>query len=123
MINYVTLGTNDLQRAGAFFDDLLSIWGARRAMESERIIFWMPSSGGPGISVCLPFDGQAASIGNGSMVALSAENPEQVDDIYTKAIALGAECEGKPGPRGEQAYAGYFRDLDGNKFNAFCLTV
>ena len=123
MIQYVTLGTCDLARAGTFFDSLFSLWGAARVMDTERMIFWLPSDGGPGIAVCLPHDGEPASVGNGGMVALAADSPERVDEIYNKAIALGATCEGKPGQRMDSAYAGYFRDLDGNKFNAFCLTV
>lgn len=123
MIQYVTLGTSDLQRAGKFFDELFAIWDAQRVMDSDRMIFWMPASGGPGVAVCTPFDGERASVGNGTMVALSAATPEQVDEIYQKAIELGATSEGEPGARGDQSYAAYFRDLDGNKFNAFCLTV
>jgi predicted lactoylglutathione lyase len=53
------------------------------------------------------------------MVALQATDQAQVDRIYHLALSLGAKDEGAPGPRGEGFYAGYFRDLDGNKLNAF----
>ena len=119
MINYVTLGTNDLAKSAEFYDQLLEEFGAKRVMANERMVFWM-AEGGAGISICTPADEKKATVGNGSMVALAAENTEKVDSIYRKAIALGGQCEGKPGKRGEMSYAAYFRDLDGNKINAIC---
>ncbi len=121
MIQYVTVGTRNLDKSAAFFDSLLQEFGATRVMENERMVFWMPADGGPGLSVCLPFDTNEASVGNGTMIALSAADTDHVDRIYKKAIELGAQCEGKPGKRGDTSYAGYFRDLDGNKFNAICF--
>ena len=121
MIGYVTLGTNDVKRASAFYDELLAELGAKRFMEAETFIAWSTSPGAPAVSIIKPHDGNIASVGNGVMVALTAESKEQVDAVYQKAISLGATDEGKPGPRGEGFYAGYFRDLDGNKLNAFFL--
>ena len=72
-------------------------------------------------SVMKPFDGQAASVGNGTMVALAAKDPEQVQALHAKALALGGQDEGAPGPRGTGFYGAYFRDLDGNKLAACCL--
>jgi predicted lactoylglutathione lyase len=72
-------------------------------------------------SVMKPFDGQAATIGNGSMVAIAAADPEQVHLLHAKALALGAKDEGAPGARGDQFYGAYFRDLDGNKLAVFCM--
>jgi predicted lactoylglutathione lyase len=66
-----------------------------------------------------PFDGNPATVGNGTMVALVVDSKEKVHTIYDKAIELGASDEGPPGPRGDAFYAGYFRDLDGNKLNVF----
>lgn len=120
MIGYVTLGTNDLERAGKFYDALFSELGASRFMETERLIAWITHPGKPGLGVTKPFDGKPATVGNGVMVAISANNREQVNAIYKKAIELGAQDEGAPGPRGPEGfYAAYFRDLDGNKLNAF----
>lgn len=121
MIGYVTLGTNDLARATQFYDQLLSELGASRFMETEQFIAWSAGTDKPGISVTTPFDGNPASVGNGGMVALEVDSPEKVNSVYNKAIELGAQDEGKPGPRGiEGFYAGYFRDLDGNKLNVYC---
>lgn len=118
MIGYVTIGTNDLPRAAKFYDTLLGMVGAKRFMEYERNIAW--SNGGAGLAVCKPFDGKAATIGNGVMVALSAGNKANVDALYQKALELGGKDEGPPGPRGTGGfYAAYFRDLDGNKLCAF----
>ncbi len=118
MVSYVTLGTNDFERAAKFYDALLADVGAKRLMENERIILW-GSPGAPLLAVCKPFDGKAASVGNGVMVALAASSSEQVSAIYNKALELGGTDEGAPGPRGDGGMTiGYFRDLDGNKLNA-----
>jgi predicted lactoylglutathione lyase len=122
MIGYVTLGTHDIPRAAAFYDALLAELGAKRIMEGERFIAWGTSMSAPSLGVITPFDGQPACVGNGTMVALALPSPAKVDALYARAIELGAADEGKPGPRGTGFYAGYFRDLDGNKLNAFCMT-
>lgn len=121
MIGYVTLGTNDLKRAGAFYDALLASFGAKRSMEMERFIAWSTGPDAPMLCVITPYDGKPATVGNGVMVALMAGSKEQVDAVYRKALELGGRDEGAPGPRGPGFYAGYFRDLDGNKLNVFCL--
>ena len=121
MIGYVTLGTNDLERAAQFYDQLLSELGAKRFMDTETFIAWVASPKGAGVCVTKPFDGNAATVGNGVMVALRMDSNEKVDALYRKAIELGAKDEGAPGPRGDGFYAGYFRDPDGNKLNAFCM--
>ena len=121
MIGYVTLGTNDLQRAAKFYDAIAAELGTQRMMEFERFIAWGKPGGGAGIGVGRPWDGNAASVGNGVMVALEAKDEEQVRRLYDIALANGGTCEGPPGPRGEGFYAAYFRDLDGNKLNAFVM--
>jgi predicted lactoylglutathione lyase len=118
MIGYVTLGTNDIERAKGFYDRLFGVIGAKRSMEAETMCMW--SSGpGPGVCVIKPFDGKKASVGNGVMVALAVDSRAKVDAIHKKALELGGTDEGAPGLRGGNFYAGYFRDLDGNKLNAF----
>jgi predicted lactoylglutathione lyase len=122
MIAYVTLGSNDLARAGKFYDALLGEIGAGRAMENERLILWATGEGQPMFGVITPIDEKTATSGNGTMVALGAADSATVDKLYKKAIELGAKDEGAPGPRGDGAfYIGYFRDLDGNKLNFFCM--
>jgi predicted lactoylglutathione lyase len=119
MIGYVTLGTNDIKRAAAFYDALLGEIGAKRAMEYETFIMWAVSPKVPMLAVTKPYDKKAATIGNGCMTALVVDSKEKVDKLYKKAISLGAKDEGPAGPRGDGFYAGYFRDLDGNKLNFF----
>lgn len=124
MIGYVTLGTNDRAKAVKFYDEVLKEIGIGRVMETEKFTAYGKDMHSPGIGITTPFDGKPATVGNGTMVALNAETPEKVNAIYNKAIALGAKDEGKPGPRGDSGfYAGYFRDLDGNKLNAFCFVA
>lgn len=122
MIGYATLGTNDIDRALAFFDALLATVGGKRLFQmptDKQLTFYGAGPGKPMIAVGLPYDGAAATSGNGAMVALMADSRAQVDAVHARALELGAADEGAPGPRGPaemNAYAGYFRDLDGNKF-------
>ncbi len=122
MIGYVTVGTKDLARATQFYDALFGTIGGARFMESDRFVAWGVAPGKPGFSVALPYDGQPASAGNGNMTAIVFDTPAKVDAFHAKVIELGGTCEGKPGARSPNFYAAYFRDLDGNKLNAFCMT-
>ena len=122
MIGYVTLGTNDLPRAAKFYDALAAELGTGRMMDFDTFIAWGTPGGGAGIGLTKPFDGNPASIGNGVMAALEAKDEAQVQRLYDIALANGGSCEGPPGPRGDAFYAGYFRDPDGNKLNAFLMT-
>ena len=123
MIGYVTVGTNDLQRATAFYDELFALIGAGRFMEDDSFVAWATSADTPGFAASKPFDGNPATVGNGTMVALAVNSKERVHTVYDKAIELGGADEGAPGERGEGFYAGYFRDLDGNKLNVFSLSM
>ncbi len=122
MIGYVTVGTNDLARSAKYYDELLATLGASRFMEMDTFIAWATDPNAAGFSVTKPFDQNPATVGNGVMVALACPDRASVDALYAKAIELGGTDEGAPGPRGDSGfYAGYFRDLDGNKLNAFCM--
>jgi len=122
MIGYVTLGTNDMQRAIRFYEQLLTLFEVKRGFESDRFVLWYPSKPGrPGLGVIKPHDGQAATVGNGGMVALGVDSPTKVDEIHKKAMGLGGKDEGAPGPRGGGFYGAYFRDLDGNKLCVFSM--
>jgi catechol 2,3-dioxygenase-like lactoylglutathione lyase family enzyme len=121
MIGYVTVGTNDLPRAAKFYDAIAAEMGTGRMMEFDSFIAWGTPGGGAGVAATKPYDGNAASVGNGVMVALEAQDNAQVDRIYAIALANGGSDEGPPGPRGDGFYAAYFRDPDGNKLNAFVM--
>ncbi|OWV92223.1 glyoxalase [Rhizobium sp. R635] len=123
MLLYVTLGTNDLYRAGHFYDAALLPLGYRRQHYSQEEIgysadgdtrcrFW----------VVTPFNRRRATSGNGAMVAFAAETRAAVDAFHAAAIAAGGMDEGGPGLRSYHAhfYAAYVRDLDGNKLSAVC---
>jgi predicted lactoylglutathione lyase len=121
MIGYVTLGTNDLERAAVFYDAIAAEMGTKRMMEWPGAIAWGTPGGGAGIGLTRPFDGEAASVGNGVMVALEASSRDQIHRLHEIALAHGGTCDGPPGPRGDTFYAAYFRDPDGNKLNAFMM--
>jgi predicted lactoylglutathione lyase len=125
MIGYVTVGTNDLDKARSFYDALLGEIGATRKMEFPETGFTLYGTGDrrPGIAVTRPYDGKEATIGNGNMTAIAADSRETVDRLHARAIELGGSDEGAPGlrtPEGPGAFYGaYFRDLDGNKLCVF----
>lgn len=122
MIGYATIGTNDLKRAAAFYDVLLAELGGKRFMEEDTFIAWSASSDQAGLGVTKPYDGNPATVGNGVMIALAVDSTKKVDKVYAKALELGGTDEGRAGPRGDTGfYAAYFRDLDGNKLNVFCM--
>ncbi len=122
MLGYVTVGARDLKKAVAFYDAIAKEMGVPRMMESDKFVAWGVPGGPAGLGVTLPYDGKPATWGNGMMVALGAKDPSQVKRIYDLAMSMGAMDEGGPGDRGGGFYAAYFRDLDGNKLNAFCMT-
>jgi catechol 2,3-dioxygenase-like lactoylglutathione lyase family enzyme len=121
MIGYVTVGTNDRERGARFYDALCAELGVGRMMEDDQYIAWGTPGSSAGIGLTTPFDGKPATVGNGVMVALAAKDPDQVGRLHAIALANGGTCEGPPGLRFEGFYAAYFRDPDGNKFNAHCM--
>ena len=132
MLSYVYLGTNDLERAIRFYNGTLGALGLKRCVTNDPQ--WDKVSAGWGVYeqdgvqelalwVGLPFDGQAANVGNGTMVAFRASSWKQVDDFHAMALANGGSSEGAPGLRlhyNPDFYAAYVRDPDGNKLAAVC---
>jgi len=130
MIGYVTLGSDNMPRARAFYDELLgSAVGAKRIMEfgddAGGFTMWGTGFDRPGLAVTNPYNKAPAVAGNGNMAALAMDSRAKVDALYAKAIELGGSDEGPPGVRGDEGpqafYGAYFRDLDGNKLAAFCI--
>ena len=121
MIGYVMLGTNDLERAVKFYDEVLALLGGERFMETPQFVAWRTSEQSPGVAVTKPHDGNPATAGNGTMVSLHAGTPEKVQAIHARALESGGTDEGGPGRRMGNFYGAYFRDLDGNKLATFCF--
>jgi catechol 2,3-dioxygenase-like lactoylglutathione lyase family enzyme len=117
MLGYITLGSNDLDRSLAFHDEVLGLLGAKRMMPTAG--GWIYGSDRPAIGITRPYNGEAATAGNGNMAALTAPDRATVDAVHAKALELGGTCEGAPGERMPTFYGAYFRDLDGNKFCVF----
>lgn len=120
MIGYATIGTNDLTRAVGFYDALFETIGVRKLWQHGNMAAWGASRDDVALCIARPFDGQRATPGNGNIIALKMKNFGEVDAIHAKCLALGGTDEGGPGQRGDHGfYGGYFRDLDGNKLNAY----
>ncbi len=122
MLYYVTLGTNDLPRARRFYDPTLATLGiVDLAPSSGEGCYGHPGDANPSLYVGAPYDGQTATHGNGSMLALTAATRAAVQDFYTTALANGGTDEGAPGLRySANFYSCYVRDPDGNKLSAVC---
>jgi catechol 2,3-dioxygenase-like lactoylglutathione lyase family enzyme len=121
MIGYVTLGTNDLPRAAAFYDLLLGEIGAGRLWETARGIAWGIADGQPMLALMKPFNGEPATAGNGVMVGFALATREAVDRMHGMAISMGCRNEGSVGLRAADWYCGYFRDPEGNKLLAYSM--
>ena len=129
MIGYVTLGTDDLDRARSYYDALLGTIGAKRLMqfgdEDGGFTMYGVSMAVPAIVITRPYDKQPAECGNGNMVALVMNDRAKVDAFHAKALELGGTDEGAPGFRGDPSfgyYFGYFRDPDGHKLAVFNIS-
>lgn len=121
MFLYLTLGTNDLARSTRFYDAALATLGLqRRATEEDEVGYALPDDRRCRLWITRPFDGKAASVGNGSMPAFVAADQQSVRDFHQAALANGGTDEGQPGlrPHGPAFYAAYVRDPDGNKLSA-----
>lgn len=122
MIGYMTVGTNDLEKAGKFYDALFETIGAKRFMEDEHIILWGTKPDAAFFSVITPNNKKTATVGNGTMVAFKVDNLETIKRMHAKVLELGGTDEGQPGPRGETYSFGYARDLEGNKMAFYSVT-
>ena len=120
MIGYATVGTNDFEAALAFYDALFASVGVDRLWRHGHMAAWGRARTEPVLCIATPFDGKQATVGNGTMVALRLADRAAVDILHAKCLELGGSNAGDPGPRGDHGfYGGYFRDLDGNKLNAY----
>lgn len=119
MIAYTTVGTNNMDKAKDFYAELLGELDAKPGWTSDTFASFSVGPGQPTFAVCTPFDETAATVGNGTMIALNAGTKAKVDTMYAKALELGGTDEGAPGARVDVFYLAYFRDLDGNKIALF----
>jgi len=122
MLGYTTIGTKDLEKSMAFYDELLALVDGKQLMGLDRIKFYGTDAGGAMLALCLPADGGEQSCGNGQMIAIPGGSPEGADKLYNTAIELGATDEGAPGQRFPFFYGAYVRDLDGNKIAFYHMT-
>lgn len=120
---HVTFGTRDLQKGEKFYDAVMAEFGGSRTMETDTARGWAFPEGGPSIGITLPFDGNDANVGNGTMFAIMGNDEDQVRRVHAAALANGGSCEGPPGVRANGFYAAYYRDPDGNKMNTFCMSA
>ena len=122
MFSFVTLGTNNLKKSKQFYDDLLVSIDIVKAEENDNYIGYAKKNNINNIEFYLmkPHNKEEATYGNGTMITFTATSKESVINTYNLALKLGAKDEGSPGPRHEEHFYAYFRDLDGNKICIFC---
>jgi catechol 2,3-dioxygenase-like lactoylglutathione lyase family enzyme len=120
-LGYCTVGSNALEKAKTFYDELLGVAGMTSLFEHPSGGRVYGKDGNACFVVLGPHDGKPASVGNGAMVAFRCDTATEVDAIYAKALSLGGTDEGAPGERRPNMYFSYFRDLEGNKLCAYCV--
>ncbi len=125
MFSHIMIGTNDLDRARAFYDALLGTLGVRPGALDRHRVFWRTSAGVFGVS--RPIDGKPATVANGATIGFTCQSPEQVDTWHAAGLAHGGTtCEDPPGRRegpNGALYLAYLRDPDGHKICALCRTL
>jgi catechol 2,3-dioxygenase-like lactoylglutathione lyase family enzyme len=117
-LGYICIGTNDFDRATAFYDALFGEIGGKRLFPTPHGLMYRVGEGAM-VMITRPYDEKPATAGNGAMLAFAVDSKEQVGAMHAKALSLGGKCEGEPGPRGNFGEFAYFRDLDGNKLAVF----
>ena len=121
MFSFITIGTNDLKNSKIFYNELLKSINIKNVIETDRYIGYAKNSSLNKVEfyLMLPHNKKTATFGNGTMITFEIISKKDVDMFYNLALKLGATDEGLPGPRHEEHYYAYFRDLDGNKICAF----
>ena len=121
MFSFITIGTNDLKKSKIFYNELLKSINIKNVIETDRYICYAKNSSLNKVEfyLMLPHNKKTATFGNGTMITFDIISKKDVDMFYNLALKLGATDEGLPGPRHEEHYYAYFRDLDGNKICAF----
>lgn len=122
MFSHITLGTNDFEKAAAFYDAVFAALGIEQLFKLDGLAAYGTMTG-PKTFIVPPFDGNAAKPGNGVHAAYLAKTRAEVDAFHAAALAHGGTDEGAPGLRPHyhpNYYGAYVRDLDGNKIQAVC---
>lgn len=115
-MHYTVLGTNDLEAARKFYNALFEGAEITQIGATDRMVYWQ--IGEAAFAIAAPFDGHAATSGNGTMIGFDAGSAEEVDRLFKLALDLGGADEGAPSQKGPR-YSGYVRDLDHNKLCLF----
>ena len=117
---YSTIGTNTKEAAETFYDGVLEQLEAIKFPANDRITMWMSKDDGSVLlAIAVPYDGEKANHGNGTMKAIALSSQEEVVTMYNKAMEMGAKDDGEPGMRAGKFYGAYVYDLDGNKLCFF----
>lgn len=120
MFSHIMIGTNNLERAKAFYDALLGTLGVAPGAVDRHRVFWRTPAGV--FSVSVPIDGKPATVANGGTIGFAVTSPEQGNAWHAAGLAHGGTtCEDPPGIRDGGAvkmYLAYLRDPDGNKICA-----
>ena len=123
MFSHVTIGSNDIAKAKAFYDELVKPLGLVCHMSFPEAAGYGVAGGRPQLWIVSPLDKNKASVGNGITIGLDAPNRASVDAAHKAGMSGGAKDEGAPGLRTHyhpNYYGAYLRDLDGNKICVVC---
>jgi len=116
MIGYILIGTNDYPKAQEFYDKLFEGLGVKRLMESDRITMYAASADQPIFGICTPANGEPATFGNGTMIALPVDSHEAVDKFRDHALSIDTPEVSDINHNADLNFYGvYLRDHDHNK--------
>lgn len=115
-MNYFVFGTNNMEKAVAFYDAIFKIAGVNKIHSQGRMTLWAGQDFM--FAIAEPFNGEIATNGNGTMIGFNLSSSQQVEELYEKALSIGGENEGTPGMRSGR-FSAYVRDLDKNKICLF----
>ena len=123
MIGYVMVGTNHLDKAIIFYDDVLKELNLKRVETDPEYAAYAPMDKLNEIEfyVTKPFNKEKATNGNGTQVSFVTTSRQMVNKFHETGLNSGGKSEGAPGerPQGSKVYYSYVRDLDGNKICVF----
>ena len=119
MINHIFIGTNDVEKARAFYKATFDALGVHGHDLPHGTAF---SNGEAAVVVATPANGEPACVSNGATAGFKAKSYAEVDAWHAAGLANGGTDEGAPGVRENSPghmYGAYLRDPDGHKVCAF----
>ncbi|WFU30010.1 VOC family protein [Bradyrhizobium brasilense] len=119
MIDHVSVGVRDLERAARFYEPTLAALGLSRLVTRPATIGFGKAY--PEFWINLRATMAQVPHGSGTHICLRAKTTAEVDAFHAAALASGGLSDGPPGLRPHDRvryYAAFVLDPDGNRIEA-----